>query len=142
MHASEVVEGRLYVCQIPREGVGSDKQHVLAFLRSVNEDAMFEYVDPVTGGVVGCCGCNRLGEFVTPLATFAPRPSAWKLDHANEAERVLEHELVKDVMEEFAGNMKFSLSGLPAYGLAKVVCYAAQVARAQALGIDPDELRN
>ena len=61
---------------------------------------------------------------------------------ANEAAKALDHDLVKNVMEEFAGNMRFELTGLPAYGLAKVAIYAAQVARAQALGINPDLLRN
>lgn len=65
----------------------------------------------------------------------------WKQHHANEAERVLEDEIVKRVMEEFADNMRFKLEGLPRYGLAKVAGYAAQVARAQALGFDPELLR-
>ena len=65
----------------------------------------------------------------------------WKQHHANEAQKVLESELVRGVMEEFASNMRFKLEGLPEYGLKKVVCYAAQVARAQALGFDPELLR-
>lgn len=65
----------------------------------------------------------------------------WKAHHANESEKALDHDLVKGVMEEFAGNMGFKLEGLPAYGLTKVAMYAAQVARAQALGFDPELLR-
>lgn len=60
---------------------------------------------------------------------------------ANEAERVLDHPLVREVMQEFALNMGFTLDGFPRYGLSKVAKYAATVARAQALGIDPDALR-
>ena len=48
--------------------------------------------------------------------------------------------IVQTVMEEFAQNMRFSLEGLPGYGLAKVAGYAATVARAQALGVDVDDL--
>lgn len=66
----------------------------------------------------------------------------WKTDHANEAWKAVEHPIVAYVMEEFADNMGFALDGLPAYGLRKVALYAAQVARAQALGIDPEDLRS
>ena len=65
----------------------------------------------------------------------------WKIDHANASEKALEHDLVKGVVEEFADNMGFKLEGLPKYGLMKVCGYVAQVARAQALGFDPDLLR-
>ena len=65
----------------------------------------------------------------------------WKQRHANEAHRAVEHPLVQEVMAEFADNMGFALTGLPAYGLAKVAHYAAQVARAQALHFDPELLR-
>ena len=61
---------------------------------------------------------------------------------ANEAEKALDHPLVRDVIEEFADNMGFALEGLPFYGIMKVAMYTATVARAQALGIDPDELRH
>ncbi len=44
-------------------------------------------------------------------------------------------------MKEFAFNMGFALGGLPKYGLRKVALYAAQVARAQALGFDIELLR-
>lgn len=67
--------------------------------------------------------------------------SDWKEHHANEAEKALAHELVRGAMEEFAANMGFVLDGLPKYGLTKVAAYAAQVARAQALGFDPDLVR-
>lgn len=68
-------------------------------------------------------------------------PGAWKDVHANAANKALEHELVRYVMDEFADNMGFELTGLPRYGLMKVASYAAQVARAQALGFDPNLLR-
>ena len=68
--------------------------------------------------------------------------SDWRQEHANEAEKALRHHLVQYVMEEFANNMGFKLDGLPKYGLMKVASYAAQVARAQALGIDPEDLRS
>jgi hypothetical protein len=66
---------------------------------------------------------------------------AEKRVYATASDVAIEHPLVQDVMEEFAGNMGFKLEGLPAYGLAKVAAYAAQVARAQALDVDPDALR-
>lgn len=59
----------------------------------------------------------------------------------NAAFEALDHPLVLGVMEEFAFNMHFTLEGLPRYGLRKVAHYAAIVARAHALGIDPDDLR-
>lgn len=69
--------------------------------------------------------------------TSAPSNFDWKRHHANESEKVLEVEVVARVMQEFADNMGFDLNGLPGYGLCKIVSYAAQVARAQALGFDP-----
>lgn len=65
----------------------------------------------------------------------------WKQHHANESERIFEVQMMQDVMEEFAENMGFKLAGLPKYGLMKVAGYAAQIARAQTLGIDPELLR-
>ena len=67
--------------------------------------------------------------------------SDWKLQHANEAEKALEHDLVKYVMEELLDNLGLTGQALPAYGVRKVAIYAAQVARAQALGFDPELLR-
>jgi hypothetical protein len=64
----------------------------------------------------------------------------WKQHHANEAEKAVYHPMVQHVIEEFARNMKISLDGLPRYGQ-KIATYAAQVARAQTLGIDPELLR-
>jgi hypothetical protein len=65
----------------------------------------------------------------------------WKDHHANESGKALDHDLVREVMDEYAKNMGFELEGLPRYGLMKVAMYAAQAARAQALGFDPDLLR-
>jgi hypothetical protein len=65
----------------------------------------------------------------------------WKRAHANAAEHALKHPLVRDVMQEFLGNIGRPDGALERYGLTKVASYAAQVARAEALGIDPDVLR-
>ena len=65
----------------------------------------------------------------------------WKQHHANEAEKILLDQTVQNVLSEFADNMGFKREGLPEYGLLKVVSYAAQIARAQALGFDPELLR-
>ena len=65
----------------------------------------------------------------------------WKQHHANEAEKVFDHPLMQQVMDEYADNMGFKLEGLPKYGLMKVASYAAILARAYALGFDPDLLR-
>jgi hypothetical protein len=65
----------------------------------------------------------------------------WKQVHADASEEgVLDHPLVLRAMEEFADNMGFKLEGLPRYGLMKIASYVAQVARARALGFDPDLL--
>lgn len=61
---------------------------------------------------------------------------------ANEAEKALDHALVKDVIEEQLGNLGRTDDGLARYGLTKIAMYTASVARAQALGIDPDDLRH
>lgn len=66
----------------------------------------------------------------------------WKKKHADDAEAVFDNESVQMVMDEFADNMGFKLEGLPKYGMHKVVSYVAQVARAQALGFDPELLRH
>lgn len=65
----------------------------------------------------------------------------WKRQHANESNKAVEHDLVQRAFEEFALNMGFELTGLPKYGLEKIASIAAQVSRAYALGIDPDDLR-
>lgn len=67
--------------------------------------------------------------------------SDWKQHHADESEKAIEHELAENAIQEFAKNMKLDLDGLPGYGLQKVCSAVAQVARAQALGFDPDLLR-
>lgn len=60
---------------------------------------------------------------------------------ARAADIALKHQLVVDVMAELRQNLGVTGDGLPAYGIAKVAHYAAQVAFAQALGLDPDLLR-
>ena len=73
----------------------------------------------------------------------------WKQKHANDAEKALKHEMVERVMHEFADNLKHNPdvaaagwnSALFRYGIKKVGSYVAQVARAEALGIDPELLR-
>lgn len=72
--------------------------------------------------------------------------SNWKEQHANQANEVFKHELVMGVIEEFTDNCVRNFAvpkddALFRYGLKKCMGYAAQVARAQALGIDPDALR-
>lgn len=65
----------------------------------------------------------------------------WKARHAAESEKALNHELVREVMSELRGNLHVPEDGLEAYGIQKVAYYAASVARAQALGFDPNLLR-
>ncbi len=65
----------------------------------------------------------------------------WKEQHANEASKSTKHELVEGVIEEFMDNIGLADTGLPAYGIRKVAHYAAMVARAHALGFDPNLLR-
>jgi superfamily II DNA or RNA helicase len=67
--------------------------------------------------------------------------SDWKEKHATEASASIKHELVEGVIEEFMGNVGLADKGLPAYGIRKVAHYAAMVARAHALGFDPNLLR-
>lgn len=65
-----------------------------------------------------------------------------KLAHANESEKAVDHPMVESVVEELLSNLRLPNSGLPRYGVRKVALFAAQIARAQALGIDPDDLRS
>lgn len=70
----------------------------------------------------------------------------WKQDFANDAEKAFAHQIVKETLDEYVYNMRGNYSvnldkGLPKYGLMKVMNAVAIVARAQALGIDPDLLR-
>ena len=67
--------------------------------------------------------------------------SEWKNQHAQSANQSIKHELVENVIEEFMDNINIADSGLPAYGIRKVAHYAAMVARADALGFDPNLLR-
>lgn len=67
--------------------------------------------------------------------------SDWKQVHANEAEKALGTKLVKDVIAEQLDNLGRTGDALAEYGLAKIAMYAASVARAQALGFDPELLR-
>jgi hypothetical protein len=64
-----------------------------------------------------------------------------KKDIANEADRAVEHPLVVSAMQMFMENMGIRDGSLPAFGLHKLASVVAQVARAQALNIDPDDLR-
>jgi hypothetical protein len=66
--------------------------------------------------------------------------SDWKQQHANDAEKALDYDLVKDVIAEQMGNLGTD-DKLVRYGLTKIAMYSASVARAQALGFDPDLLR-
>ncbi len=70
------------------------------------------------------------------------QPRDWKNEHANAASHAWNHPMVTEVIKEYAANMGFDPDkGLPAYGALKIAMYAAQVARAQALGFDPELLR-
>lgn len=73
----------------------------------------------------------------------------WKSKHANESERVLEHHIVKPILEEFEDNLRHNPdvaakhfnSALFCYGFRKCLSYVAQVARAEGMGFDPETLR-
>ena len=58
-----------------------------------------------------------------------------------EANETLAHPLVSRVLDEYRLNMYIEEGSLADYGLTKVAYYVALVSRAQALGIDPNELR-
>jgi hypothetical protein len=68
----------------------------------------------------------------------------WKAKLAEDAGKAIRHDLVVDVVDEQIDNIsQFGNApvNLLRYGLMKIALYAAQVARAQALGIDPELLR-
>lgn len=60
---------------------------------------------------------------------------------ADEAFKALDHPLVESVVDELCFNLRVENKGLPRFGIRKVAHYAAIVARAHALGIDPEVLR-
>jgi hypothetical protein len=64
----------------------------------------------------------------------------WKQRHANDADKALRHPLVEGVIDEQLMNLGREGDSLARYGLSKIAHYAAQVARAQALGFDPELL--
>lgn len=68
----------------------------------------------------------------------------WKKKLSEDAGQALNHDLVVGVVDEQIANIaQFGSppTNLLRHGLLKIALYAAQVARAQALGIDPDLLR-
>jgi hypothetical protein len=65
----------------------------------------------------------------------------WRQHHANESEKAFSHDLVQGYLDELLRNLGADRKGLVFYGICKVASAAAQVARAQALGFDPDLLR-
>lgn len=67
--------------------------------------------------------------------------SAFSDEAATAAAMAIRHPLVVGVMAELRDNLGVSDDGLPAYGIAKVANYAAQVAFAVAYGVEPDVLR-
>lgn len=62
---------------------------------------------------------------------------------ANEAEQALKHELVTEAVDELVFTLRRGdhREGLVRYGIRKIAMYVATIARAHALGIDPDVLR-
>lgn len=62
-----------------------------------------------------------------------------KRQMAEAASEACGHPIVAETIVEYAANMGIT-GGLPLYGLHKVAAVAAQVARAEALGIDPNDL--
>jgi stalled ribosome rescue protein Dom34 len=64
----------------------------------------------------------------------------WKTEHANESGKALKHPRVEHVIDELMGNLRTD-DALVRYGITKVAMVAAQVARAQCLGFDPDLLK-
>lgn len=65
----------------------------------------------------------------------------WKKKHANESERAMEHPLVIRYVESLYEQIEANSGPPPKYMLYKTASIAAQVARAQALGFDPELLR-
>ena len=75
--------------------------------------------------------------------------SDWKKQHANDSEKAVFHDLTQRAIEEFLFNTvqnpmnhaEESDEARYRMALNKVATHAAQVARAQALGFDPELLR-
>lgn len=66
---------------------------------------------------------------------------AFQKSVSDRADQALAHPIVESVMAELRGNLGVPDDGLPAYGIVKVAHYAASVAIAQTVGVDPDLLR-
>jgi hypothetical protein len=65
----------------------------------------------------------------------------WKKQFANDAERAILHPLTQENIDELLFNLRSDRNGLPYYGILKLCNVVAQVARADAMGIDPELLR-
>lgn len=70
-----------------------------------------------------------------------PMTVSEKIDFSDAASEAIDHEIVQNAITELISNMKLPSKGLHVYGMNKIAHHAAVVARAFALGIDPDELR-
>lgn len=64
----------------------------------------------------------------------------WKQVHADASDDAVNHPIVQAAIAELMDNLGLE-SGLVNYGMSKIASYAAQVARAQAQGFDPELLR-
>lgn len=70
-------------------------------------------------------------------------PGEWKQAHARLSQQALDHELVRDVIEEFAENMGFEAERLCPSDLSGVHRHLADAVGRQALvRVDPDLLRH
>jgi Rad3-related DNA helicase len=67
--------------------------------------------------------------------------SNWKQEFANKASKALSHELSERVIDELLLNLNADRGSLQHYGILKTADTIAQVARAQALDIDPNTLK-
>lgn len=64
----------------------------------------------------------------------------WKQQFAEDAEQAILHDITQQTIDELLTNLGVTRESLVHYGILKVCNVAAQIARAHALGIDPETL--
>lgn len=65
----------------------------------------------------------------------------WKQQFANEVDKAIAHPITQEAIDELLFNLRSSRNRMEYYGLLKICNVVGHIARAQALGIDPETLR-
>lgn len=112
-------------------------------LRRILKDVAGMSAADIAAGKVAELLQQATGEpLLVPRYPVGGEGTDWRKRHADASAAAVETKLVQDVIRELCQNLGVRFGhGLPWYGITKVAHYTANVARAQALGMDPEDLR-